>query len=704
MSCYVDRLYHPTHYVTDLEEAERFFARVFGRPSIPLADHQDTRLAPPTEGYPRDYSIFTPIADVYFDCVDPQRYKPRSASAPKRPNRSRLRGISWGVQGIEELWQALRRANIRCTDQWGTPADGDEPPLAAFAQFPLIYTLPDDTGLSYEFLPTEWIASADVRGDPSWSLPAVTDADPLGIERCSHHTILTGDRDRALRLFVGILGGSVVGESRNDILGADSVQVELADAVFEFATPTEAGTPAMDEWRRRAPLDAYHALTWKVVALERTVEHLRACGVGLRHHDDETVITEPEDSIGIPWGFTTRPVPRRDPRERPSVTSEDLLLGFVGDVLIDRPDPCSATDHLAADFARYAAVLANCEAAYADDPVVSCNATMPILPPLANVEALRMFDVLSLANNHAVDAGHRGLLALVDRLRECGIATVGAGADIATAREPAVLALGGTTVGYLGYASTFPVGYEARPGWPGIVPMRGDDLYRPLYPSTLAPGVPPVIVTVPNDADLAALADDIARAKEATDVVVATFHWGDFSRPLVVTDHEVRTARFCIDHGADVVVGHHHHNLRGMVWYAGRPIFYGLGHFVFDMSDPLWQTLQPSGDPDVSYNIFPREGWPLLGMHADARMTAIAWVEAVGGAVVGAGFVPCRIHPDGQVCTVAAESAEGREIRDYVARSNALNGIHQPIELEPDTRYARLGSWRLLPPDEPGDR
>jgi catechol 2,3-dioxygenase-like lactoylglutathione lyase family enzyme len=301
----VDRLYHPTHYVTDLDEAEEFFRRVFGRASIPLSVHQDTRTAPPFDGYPRDYSIFTPIADVYFDCLDPSRYRPQGAAAPKPLSRSGLRSISWGLQGVEALWPVLRDNGIRCTDQWGNPANGDDPPVAAFASFPLIYTLPDDTGLSYEFLPTEWIPPADKRGDPSWTLPPVADSDPLGIERCSHHTILTGDRDRALRLLKSILGGSVVREGRNEILGTDSTFIALADAVFEFATPTIAGTPAMDDWQRRAPRDVYHALTWKVASLERTKDHLRECGIGLRYEGDETVITDPADTIGIPWGFTT---------------------------------------------------------------------------------------------------------------------------------------------------------------------------------------------------------------------------------------------------------------------------------------------------------------------------------------------------------------------------------------------------------------
>ena len=50
-----------------------------------------------------------------------------------------------------------------------------------------------------------------------------------------------------------------------------------------------------------------------------------------------------------------------------------------------------------------------------------------------------------------------------------------------------------------------------------------------------------------------------------------------------MTDYEFVLARSAIDFGADVVLGHHHHFLRGIELYRSKPIFYGLGHFVFDL-------------------------------------------------------------------------------------------------------------------------
>ena len=72
-------------------------------------------------------------------------------------------------------------------------------------------------------------------------------------------------------------------------------------------------TAAYADWTTFAPHDTYHSITWKVVDLDRTAEHLKSQGVGIRSRTADTLVTDPETSIGVPWGFTTRLVPG-DPR------------------------------------------------------------------------------------------------------------------------------------------------------------------------------------------------------------------------------------------------------------------------------------------------------------------------------------------------------------------------------------------------------
>lgn len=307
----VSRMYHPSHRVPDLDEAERFFRVVFGRESISIAQVTAGRLV--AAGYPTDYSAFTLIADVWFDCIDPDRYVIDGVQPYPSVDQAHLNGFGWGVEGIDPLYAELRRQGIRCTDQVDVVVSGDEPPTAKFSSTPLFWTLVDDTGLRYEIYPTASIGPSDPRSDPSWTLAPPGPDDPLGIERCSHHTILTDRPERALHLVVDILGGRVLHEGRNEDLGAQSTYVALGDGVLEYAHDLDEGTPAYDDWRARAPLDTYHTLTWKVRDLGRVAEHLGRCGVGLRTRTPELVVTEPADSLGIPWMFRTALV-ANDPR------------------------------------------------------------------------------------------------------------------------------------------------------------------------------------------------------------------------------------------------------------------------------------------------------------------------------------------------------------------------------------------------------
>jgi catechol 2,3-dioxygenase-like lactoylglutathione lyase family enzyme len=306
-------MYHPSHRVPDLEAAERFFRHVFGRASIPLALAQSARGGNLTEGYPRDYSAFTLIADVWFDCIDPDRYIIDGVQPYPTISEPHLNGFGWGVNGIAPLYREIRRQGIRCTDQLDVVVSDDEPPKAKFSESPLFWTLAEDTGLRYEIYPTDSIGPSDPRSDPAWTLPVPSTSDPLGIERCSHHTVLTARPERVLTLVVDILGGSIIHEGRNEELGAHSIYVWLGDGILEYAHELEEGTPAIADWSERAPLDTYHTLNWKVRDLGRAADHLERCGVRLRTRTDAVVVTEPSDSLGIPWTFRMNSVPN-DPR------------------------------------------------------------------------------------------------------------------------------------------------------------------------------------------------------------------------------------------------------------------------------------------------------------------------------------------------------------------------------------------------------
>lgn len=65
-----------------------------------------------------------------------------------------------------------------------------------------------------------------------------------------------------------------------------------------------------------------------------------------------------------------------------------------------------------------------------------------------------------------------------------------------------------------------------------------------------------------------------------TDLEIFSFHWGEERDYKQNYDQEL-VARYAIDKGCDLVLGHHPHVLQGIEEYNGKYIIYSLGNFVF---------------------------------------------------------------------------------------------------------------------------
>src|SRR6266536_35187 len=76
-------------------------------------------------------------------------------------------------------------------------------------------------------------------------------------------------------------------------------------------------------------------------------------------------------------------------------------------------------------------------------------------------------DCVTLANNHALDYGAQALLDTLAHLSAVGVACVGAGPDVASARAPVRLSVGSTRLAVLGFAD-HPAAFAAGPAEPGI--------------------------------------------------------------------------------------------------------------------------------------------------------------------------------------------------------------------------------------------
>jgi poly-gamma-glutamate synthesis protein (capsule biosynthesis protein) len=238
------------------------------------------------------------------------------------------------------------------------------------------------------------------------------------------------------------------------------------------------------------------------------------------------------------------------------------------------------------------------------------------------------FTVMSFAGNHTMDRSAQAMLNSVTAAEKRGIRIVGAGENLAAAREPAIVEKGGTQVGFLAYCSVLPRGYDATPARAGVAPLRARTFYEQV---DWQAGTPPRIVTLADTADLAALQDDVRQLREQVDVVVVSMHWGIHFEPGTIADYQYEAAHAAIDAGADVILGHHGHVIKGIEYYRGKPVFYSLGNV----------TLLPRGDA----------GEPLTADgRVDAQQTMIAKLTIEGGEISRVAVIPCwldlRLEPE----------------------------------------------------------
>jgi poly-gamma-glutamate synthesis protein (capsule biosynthesis protein) len=360
-------------------------------------------------------------------------------------------------------------------------------------------------------------------------------------------------------------------------------------------------------------------------------------------------------------------------------------IAFVGDLILHAPDTVRF-------FARCRdAIRADVAVAQVEWPhttrglVCALEVPAPAAPP-ANLAALAElgFDVATVASNHTFDQGPHGVEDTVDELQRLGLATTGAGATLEQARRPAIVEHGGLRLGFLAYNAVGPRESWATTVKAGAAYVRISQHYEVELAS---PGALATEFTAPDYDSLEELQDDVARLREQVDVVCVSLHKGIGFVRSQLAQYERPLARAAIDAGADVVVGHHAHILRGVEVYRGRPVFHGINHFVtaYDPSSnpagpdaprnrPLPKRspiLQQLGHPDRDVVNFPYA--------RESRHTMVARVAVDAEGVREASFVPCWI--DEQARPVAHGGDEqGRATAAYVEAITAEAGLDATFE------------------------
>ena len=348
-----------------------------------------------------------------------------------------------------------------------------------------------------------------------------------------------------------------------------------------------------------------------------------------------------------------------------SARDGSVIFCAVGDVLVDDLDPSAPFARVKSVFEEADILYGNCEGVYTDRTEHPPTTHWPANVAFRNIAGLEAagFDVMCCANNHIVDSGHNALIEMIAALRERGIATSGAGKDVEEARAPAFVERNGTRFAFLSYCTSFPTGYQARTGVPGLASIRVDTAYR-TDPDVNAPGRVPEIITIPWAQDMEMIRNDIAQARKSADVIIFSHH-GRAGSYLTRITYERDIAHFAIDVGADVVLGHASHTLRGLDLYRGKPIFYDLGHFVFQLGDMRQRTPGSEALLTPTYP-FEADGQPKL----EAQLTAIARIVFRGSDIADVSWIPCKILQDGSVKTCDPASEEGQQIVNFVKARN----------------------------------
>jgi len=250
-------------------------------------------------------------------------------------------------------------------------------------------------------------------------------------------------------------------------------------------------------------------------------------------------------------------------------------------------------------------VFTNLEAAVAEQGESVRQGRGFLAPPEA-LDALQAlgFNLLALSGNHAFDLGATGIENTLRETRRRGIAHAGVGSNVAEASAPVYLHAGKMTIALVASASGL-IGPEARAtaARPGVNELRINAGAQPNEATADLPGAP---ANAPDAEDAERILSSIRLARQHADLVIVYQHNHVFGNEAFSTlFSEGMTERLApnewlvkwthkeVAAGADIVVMHGAPLLHGVEIFQGRPIFYDLGNFIYNLPPTLTYIDEP---------------------------------------------------------------------------------------------------------------
>ena len=211
------------------------------------------------------------------------------------------------------------------------------------------------------------------------------------------------------------------------------------------------------------------------------------------------------------------------------------------------------------------------------------------LSPPEALEALKTlgFNLLALSNNHSFDLKVPGIQNTLEQVNRLNLAHAGTGNTIDEAAAPGYLKTPKGTVALVAMASGLVAeGGSATATRPGVNALRVEG-------------------NKPNEEDAQRILQSIREARKRADLVMVYEHNHVFDKPfgtimleelperLGPPDWLKRWTHAEVDAGADIIVMHGAPLLHGVEIYRGRPIFYDLGNFFFQVPPAIVSLDEP---------------------------------------------------------------------------------------------------------------
>jgi poly-gamma-glutamate synthesis protein (capsule biosynthesis protein) len=366
------------------------------------------------------------------------------------------------------------------------------------------------------------------------------------------------------------------------------------------------------------------------------------------------------------------------------MAADTIIMYCAGDVGPNRDDPDSMFRTVAPLLKEGDIGFCQLEVNFSMRGTPLPQARLPMRADPAGARAMRDagFHVVSFASNHCMDWGRDAFFDTIDALTKEKLAVIGVGSTLEEARKPAVLECKGTRIAFLAYNSVLPMAYWAEEGRPGCVPLRAFTVYEQIEHDQ--PGTPCRVHTFPHKADLTAMVDDIRKAKSQADLVIVSTHWGVHFIPAVIADYEKEIAHAAIDAGADLIVGHHPHILKGIEVYKGKVIFHSLSNFALELPFQFDKKLRETARHKEIQNLNPEwEADPEYPMPPDTRKTVLVKCVLSGKTIEKVSFLPTYLTTRAEPEFLTSGDTRFMEVMEYIEEITRSQGF--------DTRFILNG-------------